>query len=69
MASGKRKRKDAKAAKGAGQPKSAVHRHPDGDRRHRHSVAAGAKQAIRDKQTRREFWGVPADLPEPKPQA
>ncbi|MFO0847256.1 MAG: hypothetical protein U0871_01670 [Gemmataceae bacterium] len=67
MASGKRKRKELKAAKGAGQPKSAVYRHPDGDRRHRGGMTAD--QGQKDKKARREFWGVPAELPEPKPQA
>lgn len=62
MASDKQRRKAAKAAKRAGQPKGQEYRHPDGDRRHRHTkLSITGEQALRDKKARREFPGAPTD--------
>lgn len=60
MASDKKRRKGAKAAKKT-TTKPGPFRHPDGDRRHRHNGATAA-QAIRDKELLKRIGAV--DLPE-----
>jgi hypothetical protein len=65
MASDKKRRKQAKAAKKATQPAGKAFRHPDGDRRRRgHS----SEQAIRNKQLMQQFEVAPP-LPDEKPEA
>ncbi len=59
MASGKRRRKEAKAAKKQQAP-AGPFRHPDGDRRHR--GAQRVEDAIKDKEMLRLIGAV--DLPE-----
>jgi hypothetical protein len=60
MASDKKRRKAAKAAKP--EPQAGPFRHPDGDRRHR-DMGQRAKDAIKDKERVRTLYGA-VEVPE-----
>lgn len=60
MASDKKRRKAAKAAKP--KPKTGPFRHPDGDRRHR-DLAIRVEDAIKAKERMRTLYGA-VELPE-----
>jgi hypothetical protein len=60
MASDKKRRKAAKAAKQ--KPQVGPFRHPDGDRRHR-GLATRVEDAIKDKERLRTLYGA-VELPE-----
>jgi hypothetical protein len=63
MASNKKRRKQARAAKKANRPEGIPFRHPDGDRRHR---GHACEDAIRNKRLMQQFE-VALPIPDDKP--
>jgi hypothetical protein len=61
MASGKKKRKSARQARKQRLPRNVPFRHPDGDRRHRETMAKAVREALALKKLMQQGGPLPPD--------